>query len=83
MAKKVLKFGGTSVGTTERILHVAEIIKKEYVAGNEIIAVVCIKPSPLVVMRFGPAEPVLYPTLDIVDQNIAALQLPLETSCLL
>tara|TARA_Y100001970_G_scaffold256091_1_gene333456 strand:+ start:2909 stop:4120 length:1212 start_codon:yes stop_codon:yes gene_type:complete len=40
MAKKVLKFGGTSVGTTERILHVAEIIKKEYVAGNEIIAVV-------------------------------------------
>ncbi len=40
MAKKVLKFGGTSVGTTERILHVAEIIKKDYVAGNEIIAVV-------------------------------------------
>ena len=40
MAKKVLKFGGTSVGTIERILHVAKIIKKEYVAGNEIIAVV-------------------------------------------
>ncbi|MDB9705851.1 aspartate kinase [Pelagibacteraceae bacterium] len=40
MAKKVLKFGGTSVGTTERILHVAEIIKKEYVAGNEVIAIV-------------------------------------------
>ena len=40
MAKKVLKFGGTSVGTTERILHVAKIIKKEYVAGNEVIAIV-------------------------------------------
>ncbi len=40
MAKKVLKFGGTSVGTIERILHVAEIIKKEFVAGNEIIAIV-------------------------------------------
>ncbi len=40
MAKKVLKFGGTSVGTIERILHVANILKKEYVAGNEIIAIV-------------------------------------------
>ena len=40
MAKKVLKFGGTSVGTTERILHVAKIIKKEYAAGNDIIAIV-------------------------------------------
>jgi len=40
MAKKVLKFGGTSVGTIERILHVATIIKKEYDAGNEVIAVV-------------------------------------------
>ena len=40
MAKKVLKFGGTSVGTIERILHVAEIIKKEYVAGHHVIAVV-------------------------------------------
>ena len=40
MAKKVLKFGGTSVGTIERILHVATIIKKEFVAGNEVIAVV-------------------------------------------
>ena len=40
MAKKVLKFGGTSVGTIERILHVAMIIKKEYDAGNEVIAVV-------------------------------------------
>ena len=40
MAKKVLKFGGTSVGTVERILHVAKIIKKEYVAGNEVIVIV-------------------------------------------
>ena len=40
MAKKVLKFGGTSVGTIERILHVANIIKKEYAAGNQIIAIV-------------------------------------------
>ena len=40
MAKKVLKFGGTSVGTIDRILHVAKIIKKEYDAGNEIIAIV-------------------------------------------
>jgi len=40
MAKKVLKFGGTSVGTIERIVHVANIIKKEYVAGNEVIAIV-------------------------------------------
>ena len=40
MAKKVLKFGGTSVGTIERILHVANIIKKEYDAGNAIIAIV-------------------------------------------
>ena len=40
MAKKVLKFGGTSVGTIERIIHVAHIIKKEYSAGNEVIAIV-------------------------------------------
>ena len=40
MAKKVLKFGGTSVGTVERILHVAKIIEKEHNAGNEVIAIV-------------------------------------------
>ena len=40
MAKKVLKFGGTSVGTIERILHVAKIIKKEHDADNEVIAIV-------------------------------------------
>ena len=40
MIKKVLKFGGTSVGTIERIQHVANIIKGEVEAGNKIIAVV-------------------------------------------
>ena len=40
MAKKVLKFGGTSVGTIERILHVAKIIKKEHDLGNQVIAIV-------------------------------------------
>ncbi len=40
MAKKVLKFGGTSVGTIDRILHVAKIIKREFDAGNEVIAIV-------------------------------------------
>ena len=40
MVKKVLKFGGTSVGTIERIQHVAEIIKKEHSAGNKLIAIV-------------------------------------------
>ena len=40
MVKKVLKFGGTSVGTIERIQHVAKIIKKEHSLGNKIIVVV-------------------------------------------
>ena len=40
MVKKVLKFGGTSVGTIERIQHVANIIQKEHMKGNQIIAVV-------------------------------------------
>ena len=40
MVKKVLKFGGTSVGTTERIQLVAKIIQKERSLGNQIIAVV-------------------------------------------
>ena len=39
MVKKVLKFGGTSVGTVERIQHVAKIIKKEHEKGNQIITV--------------------------------------------
>ena len=40
MVKKVLKFGGTSVGSIKRIQHVADIIKKEYESSNQIIAVV-------------------------------------------
>ena len=40
MIKKVLKFGGTSVGTIERIQHVANIIKKEQSAGNKVIVAV-------------------------------------------
>tara|TARA_B100001248_G_C27394560_1_gene464609 strand:- start:2846 stop:4054 length:1209 start_codon:yes stop_codon:yes gene_type:complete len=40
MLKKVLKFGGTSVGSIKRIQHVAGIIKKERLDGNKIIAVV-------------------------------------------
>ena len=40
MVKKVLKFGGTSVGTIERIQHVANIIKKEHSEKNKVIAVV-------------------------------------------
>ncbi len=40
MTKKVLKFGGTSVGSIERILHAANLIKKEYSKGSEIIVVV-------------------------------------------
>ena len=40
MLKKVLKFGGTSVGSIERIHHVAKIIEKETKQGNSIIAVV-------------------------------------------
>ena len=37
---KVLKFGGTSVGTLERIQNVAEIIKKLRDNGDDIVAVV-------------------------------------------
>ena len=40
MVKKVLKFGGTSVGSIERIQHVAKIIEKEHKNGNELIVVV-------------------------------------------
>ena len=40
MVKKVLKFGGTSVGTIERIQHVANIIQKEHSMGSQVIAVV-------------------------------------------
>ena len=40
MIKKILKFGGTSVGTCERIQHVANIIQKEHSSGSNVIAVV-------------------------------------------
>ena len=40
MAKKVLKFGGTSVGSIQRIQHAAKIIKKERDNGNQLIVVV-------------------------------------------
>ena len=40
MAKKVLKFGGTSVGSIDRIQHVAKIIEKEHKNGNQLIVVV-------------------------------------------
>ena len=40
MTKKVLKFGGTSVGSIDRIKHAAKIIKREYDKKNKIIVVV-------------------------------------------
>ena len=38
--KKVLKFGGTSVGSIERIAHAAKIVKKAHLGGDKIIVVV-------------------------------------------
>ena len=40
MKRLVLKFGGTSVGTVEKIKKVANIVKKRFSEGNEIIVVV-------------------------------------------
>jgi len=40
MKRLVLKFGGTSVGTIEKIKKVANIIKKRFSEGNEIIVIV-------------------------------------------
>ena len=40
MTKKVLKFGGTSVGSIQRIVHAAKIVKKEHDSGNKLIVVV-------------------------------------------
>ena len=40
MKVKVLKFGGTSVGSIKRILHAAKIVKKEHDNGNKLIVVV-------------------------------------------
>ena len=65
MAKKVLKFGGTSVGSVERIQHAANIVKKEHLNGNKIIVVVSamagktndlIKQSQLISKKFNKRE---------------------------
>tara|TARA_B100000700_G_scaffold190906_1_gene210329 strand:- start:5213 stop:6427 length:1215 start_codon:yes stop_codon:yes gene_type:complete len=40
MKRLILKFGGTSVGTIEKIKKVANIVKKRFAEGNEIIVVV-------------------------------------------
>tara|TARA_B110000438_G_C15743064_1_gene619394 strand:- start:141 stop:1355 length:1215 start_codon:yes stop_codon:yes gene_type:complete len=40
MKRLVLKFGGTSVGSIEKIKKVADIIKKRHEEGNEVIVVV-------------------------------------------
>ncbi|MGL1530626.1 amino acid kinase family protein, partial [Vibrio parahaemolyticus] len=40
MARLVLKFGGTSVGTIDRIKNVATKIKREVDAGNQVAVVV-------------------------------------------
>ena len=40
MAKIVIKFGGTSVGSIERIIAAAKIVKKQMDKGNKIIVVV-------------------------------------------
>ena len=40
MAKKVLKFGGKSVGSIDRIVHAAKIVKKEHDSVNKVIVVI-------------------------------------------
>ena len=40
MTKKVLKFGGTSIGSIERIMHAAKIIKNEHTKGNQLIVII-------------------------------------------
>ena len=40
MKKLVLKFGGTSVGSIEKIQNVSKIVKKRHEEGNQIIAIV-------------------------------------------
>ena len=40
MAKKILKFGGTSLGSIERIIQVASIIQKATLEKHQIIVVV-------------------------------------------
>ena len=40
MKKIVLKFGGTSVGSIEKIINAAKIAKKRHEEGNQVIVVV-------------------------------------------
>ena len=40
MAKIVMKFGGTSVADTDRILHVAKLVKKKFDENNKVIVIV-------------------------------------------
>ncbi|WP_088103760.1 aspartate kinase [Halalkalibacter urbisdiaboli] len=40
MARIVQKYGGTSVGSVERIEHVAERVEKTFLEGNEVVVVV-------------------------------------------
>ena len=40
MKRLALKFGGTSVGTIEKIKNIANIVKKRHSEGNEIIVIV-------------------------------------------
>ena len=40
MKKIVMKFGGTSVGSTDRIIEAAKIVKKRFEEGNQVIVVV-------------------------------------------
>ena len=40
MKRIVLKFGGTSVGSVEKIINVAKIVKKRHEEGNQVIVVV-------------------------------------------
>ena len=70
MKKKVLKFGGTSVGSIDRILHAAKIIKKESDSGNKIIAVVSamVQLVEMIIEKFSPA---LYSSLGIFLPLIA------------
>ena len=39
MLRLVMKFGGTSVGSVERINEVANIVRNEVVQGNEVVVV--------------------------------------------
>ena len=40
MKRIVIKFGGTSVGSIDKIINAAKIVKKRHEAGNEVIVVV-------------------------------------------